>query len=66
MTKTIQEYLPVKAKCEKTSQRMVQGRVPSEVVIEVKKIMKSENLSWTDVLTACLRCFLDEKGQKKK
>jgi hypothetical protein len=56
----ITDYLPVKAK----TQTLVQARVPSELVGEIKKLMERENLSWTDVMTACLRQLLEEKKRK--
>lgn len=61
MSKSLQDYLPNRSR----NTTICSGRVPIDVFNEVKKIMEKENLSWADVLTACLRHFLDEKGPKK-
>lgn len=63
MSKSIQDYLPERTDYETV---MVQGRVSTQIVNEVKKIMKQDNLAWTDILTACLRHFLDEMSPAKK
>jgi len=62
MSKSIQNYLPIKSK----DNMMIQGRVPTDIVLEAKKIMKQDRLSWSEVLTACLCHFLDEKAAVKK
>lgn len=62
MAKMIQEYLPVKYK----HFTMLGMRVPTEIMEEVKAIMKVEKLSWSEVITACLRQFLDEKKGYRK
>lgn len=61
MSKSIQDYLPIKSK----RMVMVNARVPVEVVDQIRRILEKENLSWTDVITACLRHFLDEKVTRK-
>lgn len=60
MSKPIQEYLPKRSHMEKT---MIQGRVDTPLVKEVRKILEKENLTWSDVLTACLKSFVDSNGK---
>lgn len=60
MAKTIQDYLP-----HKEHYTFIQGRVPSEITKEAKQIMEKNNLSWSDVLTACIKKFIDEMNRKK-
>ena len=54
--KSISDFLP-----EHPPQTMVQGRVPVEVAEQVRLIMEKENRSWSEVLTACLQWFVQEK-----
>jgi hypothetical protein len=53
MSKYIEENLPDHSKRRKDTV-MVQGRVPLHLVNKAKHIMKSRNLSWSEVLTVLL------------
>lgn len=57
--KTIKDFLPVRSK----EHTLIQGRVPTEIADLARKIMMEKNLSWADVLTACLRSFNEENRQ---
>ena len=39
---------------------LVQGRVPIEIATEVRKILKKKHLTWNDLITACLKYYLDQ------
>lgn len=41
---------------------MVQARVNTPIVSQVKTIMRDEDLSWADVVTACLSHFVDDRN----
>jgi hypothetical protein len=62
---SIQNYLPIKL-LKSSEAVLVAGRVPINIVNKVRAIMKKECLSWSEVLTACLIAFLDERGIKVK
>lgn len=63
MQKTIRDYLPPRTKPKKM---MVQARINSVTFTQTKKIMDQEGLSWTDVVTACLNHFIDDRvGQSR-
>lgn len=59
MPKSIRDYLPCRVKQKKT---MVQARVNTPIVSQVKTIMRDEDLSWADVVTACLSHFVDDRN----
>lgn len=60
-SKPIQAYLPIKSK----EHTLVQGRVPAGVASDAKAIMARKNLSWANVLTACLRQFVDDHAASR-
>lgn len=43
---------------------MIQARVPIEIAQQIRVIMIREKLKWSEVLTACLRAFIDERKLK--
>lgn len=52
------DYLP-----EKTKERgqLIQARVSVDLVRQVKKVMNTEHLTWSELITACLQYFIDQK-----
>ena len=60
--KSINDYLPKKY----DDVHHVSGRVPMPLYKEVKKMIKLEKLSWSEILTACLNHLVDEKTAQKK
>ncbi len=63
MRKKISDYLPSKEKVETVN---VQGQVSKDLVEQVKKIMKKRNVTWNELLDACLRHYSDESSDKLK
>jgi hypothetical protein len=61
---SIKEYLPVRTENEELVG--VSARIPKGLLTQVKAIAKRENLSFTDVVEACLIEFTQEMGQPKK
>jgi len=60
MSKSIRDYLPSK------EVQMVQGRVRKDLVDLVEQIRSNENLTWPQVLTACLQKFVEDMNAKGK
>lgn len=62
MSKNIRDYLPRKT----TELQPVQARLPKDLVDQVKAIMDREDLTWGEVLTACLTKFIEEMPNKTR
>lgn len=62
MAKNITDYLPKKKENKK---HLIQIKVPLALVREVKPYLKSHEMTWTDVVNACLMNFRDTVVKKK-
>lgn len=58
--KAIVDYIP---KPEET--KPVMGEVPVGLLAEAKKLRGRDGLTWNELLTACLRRYVDEGGHSK-
>jgi hypothetical protein len=63
MSKSLKDYLPDHNPVKRVN---VQGRVPEALFNPVREIMDKKELTWNDVLTACLQKFLDDLKESKK
>lgn len=57
MNKEIRDFLP-HSKPREVS--LVQGRVDSSLVKDIRKIMKKHGLKWSEIITACLKKMKEE------
>lgn len=53
--KSIRDYLPKKQQIT-----LVQARVATSVVGPVKEYMDKNDMGWSELITACLKKFMDE------
>lgn len=58
--KKLTDYLPVNEELV-----LIQGKVPKDVVLSVRKILTERHLSWNDLLTASLTFFMIENEREK-
>lgn len=56
----ISDYITVKT----SKFTPVQAKVPRELVLEVRALLKKTGISWSDLMTACLTKFRDEMKNK--
>lgn len=51
---------------KKKKKTLVQVKIDDDLYKSVKDIMKSKNMTWTQLITACLKFFVDDLELKKK
>jgi hypothetical protein len=56
--KNIRDYISDKSKT------LVQARIDTTLVEQVREVMSRENLTWTELLSACFKKFLDENKKE--
>lgn len=59
MKQTIKDYLPK----QPGKKAMIQVKVDEKVFQSVREAMLQRNLTWNELIEACLRKFLDEMGE---
>ena len=60
MSSLVDRYLDEKPKYES----LIQARVPSALRRQVRTILKRDHIEWNELITACLKAFLEEHKAK--